>query len=507
MLFTSTVFIFVFLPIVVSVYYALLRTGKRDSSIWFLSLASILFYAHYNPNHAPLLLASIIFNFVLARALYRNRSRKLLAIGIMMNLSTIGFFKYSIFFVDSLQMVTGMQLSAPNLLLPLAISFFTFQQIAYLCDTAQGNAPHYSFSKYLFFVVFFPQLIAGPILHHFEILPQTKSQRWSTKKIYMDLSVGLSLFLLGLCKKLLIADNLDGIVHSVLGVASPMNIPNAFDIWYATFAYSLQIYFDFSAYSDMAIGLARMFGFRLPLNFNSPYKASSIIDFWRRWHMTLSRFLRDYLYIPLGGGRSGSFRKYSNILIVMAIGGLWHGAAWSFVLWGLLHGIFIVTNYAWRTIKPSRWDNRATRFLGWALTFTCVCIAWVPFRVNDIETAALLYLEMFGVNGLNLGYARYFHWGNIENLILNFGLDTRHSAIIFTDGLAVIAGAVVAFLCPNAYEWMARVKPALNVDVKIAVPRILRWRPNVYVALAFGLLATYALVRQPITVEFLYFQF
>jgi alginate O-acetyltransferase complex protein AlgI len=397
-------------------------------------------------------------------------------------------------------------LTLPAFVLPLAISFYTFQQIAYLIDVSRGHKSVKSILRYAFFVGFFPQLIAGPIVHQHEILPQLNRMSPNTRRIVLNLCIGLTIFFLGLAKKLLIADNVGEIADDVFDKAGPGNIPTFFDCWYGALAFTFQIYFDFSAYSDMAIGLGRIFGIRLPLNFYSPYKASSIIDFWRRWHITLSRFLRDYLYFSLGGNRRGPFRRYANILIVMLLGGLWHGAAWAFILWGGLHGLYIIVNHVWRGFRFSWSGHRAYRFMAWGLTFIAVVVAWVPFRVNDLETALAVYSEMVGLNGLNLGFARYLSVGDWRTLLLNIGFEHLNGMWSLSVRFWLVAGAFISFFTPNIYEWMRRHGP-----VRGGPGRDMRqgpnWSPSLVAALAVGGIGVLAIVYQSRAVEFLYFQF
>ena len=351
MLFNSYSFILIFLPIVIGGFYIFSRTDDRRSMVAFLTLSSLVFYGWWNPKYLLLILISILVNFFISCKIRPDSplSRPWLWIGVAFNLGLLGYFKYASFFVDVAASVSGMPWHIPGIVLPLAISFFTFQQIAYLVDTFRGDGTDQSFMDYCLFVTFFPQLIAGPIVHHKEMMPQFMDpQRF--RFAASNLGLGLSVFFAGLFKKVIIADSM-ALYATPVFQAAETGVPiGLIDGWGAALSYTFQLYFDFSGYTDMATGLALMFGIRLPVNFLSPYKAASIIDFWRRWHMTLSRFLRDYLYIPLGGNRQGPGRRMANLMLTMILGGLWHGAGWTFVLWGALHGIYLMINTLWRAI-------------------------------------------------------------------------------------------------------------------------------------------------------------
>ncbi len=331
MLFNSYVFIFAFFPIVFFGFYTIGKHSHALASLW-LAASSLFFYGWWDVRYVSLLLVSIVFNYavgyLIARSLARtqaNQPRMLLVVAIAVNLILLGYFKYAHFFVDNLNYLTGTTLSLGQVILPLGISFFTFTQIAFLVDTYQRKVKEFNFVHYMLFVTYFPHLIAGPVLHHKEMMPQF-AKRNVCHLNWDNVAVGLSIFVLGLAKKVLIADSLAEFATPIFSAVAAGEQVMLFESWIGALAYTLQLYFDFSAYSDMAIGLSLMFNVRLPMNFNSPYKATSIIDFWRRWHITLSRFLRDYLYIPLGGSRHGKARRYMNLMITMLLGGLWHGA-------------------------------------------------------------------------------------------------------------------------------------------------------------------------------------
>ena len=411
MLFHSYGFIFLFLPLVLLGFFLLGRLGDKRWALAGLTLASLLFYAWWNVAYLPLLILSIGVNYLLGRTLAGvpapGAGRRLyLTLGIVFNLLLLGYFKYAGFAVETLNQVTGGDYELNSIVLPLAISFFTFQQIAYLVDAYYGKAREYSFLNYTLFVSFFPQLIAGPIVHHGEMMPQFEDRRIFRPRIE-QMDVGLLIFVIGLFKKVFLADGMAQFSEPVFSLAGQGETLSFLDAWGGALAYTLQIYFDFSAYSDMAIGLAWMLGISLPFNFASPYKASSIIDFWRRWHMTLSRFLRDYLYIPLGGNRKGKGRRYLNVMVTMLLGGLWHGAAWTFVAWGGIHGLLLMINHGWRALRrrlgwEARRRNFCGRLLASACTFLAVTFAWVFFRAESFSSASSLLSSMMGLRGMQM---------------------------------------------------------------------------------------------------------
>ena len=407
MFFNSYSFIFLFLPVVLLGYFALGRRGDLAPVVW-LALASLAFYAFSGAQFVPLLLASIAFNYgvgylLIARKLSPIARSAVLTAGVAGDLAVLGLFKYAGFFAANLNALFSTGLIV-NIVLPVGISFYTFTQIAFLVDAYRGNVARYALPHYALFVTYFPHLIAGPILHHRDMIPQF--ERTETKRPDPHLILcGLIIFAIGLFKKTCLADGIQPLVSQAFGPGAP-----TFDqAWIGVLAYTFQLYFDFSGYSDMAIGMSLMFGIFLPLNFNSPYKATSIIDFWRRWHMTLSQFLRDYLYIPLGGNRRGRILRYVNLMITMLLGGLWHGAAWTFVAWGALHGGYLCINHAWSHFAPKVGFKAPPRFArladmtGMALTFLAVVIAWIFFRAPDMATALSVLSKMADPSNVALG--------------------------------------------------------------------------------------------------------
>jgi alginate O-acetyltransferase complex protein AlgI len=387
MLFNSYQFIFLFLPVALAGYFVAGRFGNLAPVIW-LALASLVFYSVSNWQFVALLLASIAFNYLIGLLLISGRQRPALRFaaltaGVAGDLAVLGYFKYAGFLAANLNAIfsTGLAL---NVLLPVGISFYTFTQIAFLVDAYRGNVARYALPHYALFVTYFPHLIAGPILHHRDMIPQFERAESKRPDPHLILC-GLIIFAIGLFKKTCLADGIQPLVSLAFGP----NTPTFDQAWLGALAYTFQLYFDFSGYSDIAIGISLMFGIFLPLNFNSPYKATSIIDFWRRWHMTLSQFLRDYLYIPLGGNRHGPVLRYVNLGITMLLGGLWHGAAWTFVIWGALHGAYLCINHAWNRFGPAvapRYQ-RAANIAAFIVTFIAVVIAWVFFRADSLATA------------------------------------------------------------------------------------------------------------------------
>ncbi len=375
MLFNSVEFLFLFLPVTLFVFWNLKRFGYGQSALAFIGFSSLVFYGMWDPRYLVLLIGSIIFNFFIGAQISAEKPRKLwLWIGVSGNIVCLAWFKYAGFFTQNINTLLPHDVPIPDIVLPLGISFFTFVQIAYLVDAWRGMVGKHSFIEYLGFVTFFPHLIAGPILNHKTIMPQLHSlpQR---EYDWTKAALGLSLLALGLFKKVVIADELAKYASPVFTAADSGEIITIIQAWEGALGYSFQLYFDFSAYSDMAIGIGLMFGIRLPDNFNSPYKAASIIEFWRRWHITLSTFLRDYLYIPLGGNRKGRLRRYVNLMLTMLLGGLWHGAGWTFIVWGGLHGLYLCINHFWRYWFPLPEKSRKIRAIfGWLTTMSSVVV-------------------------------------------------------------------------------------------------------------------------------------
>lgn len=396
--FNSYEFIFVFLPVTVVVYFLLNKQGwTRLGKLWLVA-CSLFFYGTFSIYYLPLILGSILVNYLFAHALGREpleprKRRQILSLGLAFNIGLLGYFKYANFFINNLNYFLGRDIAFLQIALPVAISFFTFVQIAYLVDIYRGQTRQKKLLDYLLFVSFFPYLLSGPIVRHNELTGQYDNPALKTPD-YHNIAAGIFLFSLGLFKKLVIADTLAIWANFGFDTASSLTLLEG---WVTSLSYTLQLYFDFSGYTDMALGVALLFNIKLPINFNSPYKAVSIQDFWRRWHISLSRFLRDYIYIPLGGSRAGDFKLYRNLLLTFLIGGLWHGAAWTFVFWGFLHGMALVVHRLWQKL-----NLRMNKVLAWLITFNFINIAWVFFRAHSWGDAIKVLRAMLGLNGVTL---------------------------------------------------------------------------------------------------------
>ncbi len=521
MLFNSFSFIFVFLPIVLIVFFQIGNSGHHRAALIWLVGASLFFYGWWNPVYLGLIIGSIFFNYklgaILSSLTQPNTGYKkgILTFGIAGNLGLLGYFKYCNFFVENINALLGTDLFFSEVVLPLAISFFTFQQITYLVDTYRGTTREHNFLHYCLFVTFFPQLIAGPIVHHREMLPQ-----FAKGSIYRfnqeNFSVGFTIFLIGLFKKVVLADGIAPWATEVFQAAESGNVITFFEAWGGTLAFSFQLYFDFSGYSDMAIGLARIFGIILPLNFNSPYKATSIIDFWRRWHMSLSRFFRDYVYIPLGGNRQSSSRCLFNIFITMLLGGLWHGASWTFVIWGGLHGVYLIINHIWREVrkaigfevKNSWWSVAFAR----GITFLAVLVGWVFFRAETTNSVIEIIKGMVGANGFYLSYSWFEKLGLLGPILQNLGIRFTPMELKFGIGMVLwlIALLAITLLFPNTQQIMGKYNPAFEVlrrEIQPVSRRLFQWQPNLVWASISCVIMLYCLLNLGGVSEFLYFQF
>jgi len=467
MLFNSYAFIFLFLPISLLGFFQLARLNQAYAAAW-LALCSLFFYGYWNPAYVGLLLLSIGCNYAFGMWIAKANLRKkpLLIAAISANLLLLGYYKYANFFLGSVDALTGANWQMANIILPLGISFFTFTRIAFLVDTYQGKVREFNFVHYVLFVTYFPHLIAGPVLHHKDMMPQFAHA--ATYRInWLNVATGLLLFTLGLCKKTLGADELapfataifNGVQH---GMASGL-VPTIYEAWSGALAYTLQIYFDFSGYTDMALGIALMFNIRLPINFNSPYKSTSIIEFWRRWHITLSTFLRDYLYIPLGGNRHGKLRRYGNLFATMLLGGLWHGAGWTFVVWGALHGFYLTLNHLWRELIAEKYlcwiPNWLGAITGGVLTFIAVVAAWVVFRADNIAQAVVMLQAMFALHYRPISFDAVLH----GNLLLLTDLSGRDLLKILLPSLLWV------WLLPNSTRLRFVASNALYTLLQLAL--------------------------------------
>jgi D-alanyl-lipoteichoic acid acyltransferase DltB (MBOAT superfamily) len=517
MLFNSYTFILLFLPVTLFVFFRIGAWGHHRIAISWLVATSLFFYGWWNPAYLGLLIGSVLFNYSLGVGLAMGSpnpsfgKKSLLMAGIAGNLAAIGYFKYANFFVDSVNQGLNTDYQLAPIILPLAISFFTFQQIAYLVDVYRGETREHNFLQYFLFVTFFPQLIAGPIVHHKEMLHQfAKDSLYKFK--HENFSVGITIFFLGLFKKVMIADNVSQFSTPVFNAAANGTLITFFEGWGGALAYTFQLYFDFSGYSDMAIGLGRMFGVRLPLNFNSPYKATSIIEFWRRWHMTLSRFMLDYLYIPLGGNQKGPVRQYLNLMITMLLGGLWHGAGWTFVIWGGMHGFYLFINHAWRSIQKSAgWTFHGRIYLltSRLFTFLAIVAAWVMFRADNLEAALRVYEGMAGYNGFPLNKEWMAKMPRMGPVLVDWGVEPGVLVIHIKRAFLYWALPLLlaCWILPNTQQIMRKFEPAVNfLDDPRDTPFV-EWTPNRRWAVGALILAFLCLFNMTGISEFLYFQF
>ncbi|MFK4135334.1 alginate o-acetyltransferase AlgI [Pseudomonas luteola] len=517
MLFNSMVFIAGFLPVVLLGFFVLTTTGRHRIAVLWLTLASLVFYGWWNPSNVPLLLGSIVCNYLLGGYLLRHPSRGVLALGVIANILLLVYYKYTGFLFGALDDALELGWSVDDIVLPLAISFFTFQQIAYLVDAHDGEVVEHDFLNYCLFITFFPHLIAGPITHHREMLEQFREGD-NFKPRLDNLSIGTTVFLLGLFKKVIIADPLGEKASPVFALAAQGTVPSLYDAWTGALAYTLQIYFDFSGYSDMAIGLGLLFGISLPANFNSPFKAHNVIDYWSRWHMTLTRFLTAYIYNPIvmritrrrmtsgkalpkrGKMSAGTFFAlvaYPTVL-TMFISGVWHGAGWQFVAFGLLHGFYLVVAHGWRAYKASKgWKLDSDKWLHKALavllTFSCIVVAMVFFRAHDLSAALAVLSGMLGMNT------------STADLHLS-----RDVALTF---LKIVLLLTFVWTMPNIPQWMSHFRTALNTRTHQhwlleRLPAV-TWRPSSAIGTVIGVIGFFALACafSVAPTEFLYFQF
>lgn len=534
MLFNSYVFIFLFLPITLLLVFLANKYQKINTSAFILIIASLFFYGWWNPPYLILLLGSIIFNFFIAQVIQKNKL--VLLLGLSFNIGLIAYFKYANFFVDNINVLLNQSLYIEKIILPLAISFFTFQQISYLVDAYRGQVEKYSFLHYCLFVTFFPQLIAGPIVHHKEIIPQFSYKnflKYRSSHIFM----GLTLFALGLFKKVIFADGMAVYASAAFLAAENGVILTIYEAWLGSLAYTMQLYFDFSGYSDMALGLAIMFGFRLPVNFFSPYKATNIADFWRRWHITLSRMIREYLWDPISlamtrlavRSRYGFIRFFITTSLAPTLFtffwiGLWHGAGWNFIVFGMLHGSYITIYNLWSQLKQRYKSlkiitNKAmANALARVITFTCVVVGWIFFRAESFSGATSILSSMFGLNKISMPKSVINFTGLSEEWFLNNGfifeglfgngvMGNQPINVIFFTGILI----TFCYIMPNCTQIFHRHKPFITTypDHPAAFKKFhyLQWAPTyrwaIFTALTFCIAAMNLLKES----EFLYFQF
>ena len=461
MLFNSYEFLLIFLPITIGGFYLLpkLGGGVRAGASW-LSFVSLCFYGYWDIRYLPLLLRSIVWNYQSGHLIEKHHTirRLYLIVGVTGNLLLLGYYKYAAFFIENLSAVAGFSYEIPHIVLPLGISFFTFTQIAYLVDAYRGETRGYSFLTYTLFVTIFPHLIAGPIINHKEMIPQFL-RRKNLFINWQNFSLGLMLFIMGLVKKIAVADRFAPWANEAFSHTATLSMLEA---WAGSLSYTLQLYFDFSAYSEMAIGLGLMLNLRFPVNFNSPYQSCSIIDFWRRWHMTLGGWVKNYLYIPMGGNRYGELKRMRNLLVSMLLIGFWHGAGWTFVIWGGIHGLALVINHQWRKLNLSM-----PVIFSWLLTLLTVHFAWVFFRAESVTAAGEVMASMLGFS---------------SNHNIRWLPDGRHLLIL----LCIV---LILRWCPNPYVWLQKHE--------------IKW----YWCLPAALALTYCILHFSKESPFLYFQF
>ena len=507
MLFSSFAFIFAFLPITLLGFYALKSLGYFQSAKVFLILASLFFYGYFKVEYIFILIFSVLINFTLANLILRQTSKNsnknarnnkfLLYGGIFFNLALLGGFKYTDFLLENFNLFSQIlnldfNIPLPHILLPLGLSFITFQQIAFLVDCYKRSGieslikvKHIDFIDYALFISFFPQLIAGPIVHHKEMMPQFASLLHKGKAFinWEYMAKGLFIFSVGLFKKIYVADTFALWANKGFWVASNGGTLNIFEAWATSLSYTFQIYFDFSGYCDMAIGLGLFFGIVLPINFDSPYKSLNIAEFWRRWHMTLGRFLKDYLYIPLGGNRVGKLLNLRNLFIVAFLSGIWHGAGWGFVIWGVLHGSAMCIHRIYTYIKPN-WkffEGIPYKILAWFITFNFLNFAWIFFRAENLREAFSIIQSMFGITWVELPYKFY---SRLKNTFVQ--LDGNNETLFM-----IILAFIVCLGFKNGLERMRGLEP--------------NWF-NVFVIIALLYFALSKLIAIPY-VEFIYFNF
>ena len=492
MLFNSYEFILIFLPVTFGVYFYLNKKRLTEASKGFLVFSSLFFYSWWNVVYLPLILSSILFNYLIGKQLSndhhlkRKVSRKsILFFGVLSNIAFLGYFKYSDFFIENFNHLFNTNVGLLNLLLPLAISFFTFQQISYLVDSYRQEVHTYGFLNYALFVSFFPQLIAGPIVHHREMMPQFAKIR--NKVInYQNISLGLFIFSIGLFKKVVIADSFAVWASAGFDTATTLNL---FAAWATSLSYTFQLYFDFSGYTDMAIGAALLFNINLPMNFNSPYKALNIRDFWRRWHITLSRFLKEYVYIPLGGNRKGEFSTYNNLMATFIIGGIWHGAGWTFVFWGFLHGLAMAVHRTWAKLGFKMWN-----WLAWLVTFNFVNISWIFFRAKSWDDALKVLGSMFSLDHVVFPYQLA---GKLQ-FLHEYGVEfDRFLSPIAGSNLTVpylLVGLFICIVLKNSNEFLAGYRHSYK-------------RYSFSILVGFLLFISFRVMAISTSSEFLYFNF
>jgi D-alanyl-lipoteichoic acid acyltransferase DltB (MBOAT superfamily) len=541
MLFNSHFFIFVFLPVSAVVYYMICRQSHQWALRWVI-VSSLIFYAWWRPQNVLIIVPAIVFNYLVARVLQSTAARDngsqrlaILIAGIVVNLLLLGYFKYTNFALTVVHDLFDTEFVLRQIILPLGISFITFQQIAFIVDVYGGKVEEFRFQDYCSFVLFFPQLIAGPIVHYREMMPQFHAApgRWNTQ----DVTIGLTLFFYGLFKKVVLADGVAPFVSALYSAADQGQNISLIPAWLGAAGFTFQIYFDFSGYSDMALGAARLFGIRLPVNFNSPLRASNIIDFWLRWHVSLTRFLTAYVYNPLAltltrrrlmsgrdtlMGNRGSMPAFLQLLaaptiLTMLISGLWHGAGYTFLAWGLLHGAYLTVNHGWRYVVarlfpgPRPWKS-SWKPLGFLLTFVCVVVSMVVFRSQSLGTAFHIIGGMFAFNGIEVPGAIYSRLTGLQSILQFLGISAGLPTYIafWKLGTWVVCLAAIALLLPNSLDVTRKYDPAIGFSTTRTdgfVLQALQWKPTLPWIIFSCLVVFTAVYRLSGYTEFLYWQF
>ena len=445
MLFNSYEFIFLFLPITLITYFLLNKFNKNMLAKSWLVIASLYFYSYFNKSYLILIIVSILVNYFIGTELSMKtnnviRRKVLLIFGIIFNLGALGYFKYYDFFIENINYIFKTNFNLLHIMLPLGISFFTFQQLSYVVDNYHRKSLNYDFLSYCLFVTFFPQLIAGPIVLAAEMLPQFENEK--NKKVnWENMNRGLYIFSIGLAKKVIIADTISHFANAGFDMMESLNFAEA---WLTSVSYTLQLYFDFSGYCDMAMGIGMMFNIILPINFNSPYKSTDIQEFWRKWHITLGKFMTNYLYIPLGGNRKGELKTLRNLFIVFLASGIWHGAGWNFIIWGMLHGICILIHRIWKNT-----GKKLSKLIGWVITINLVNIFWVFFRAKDLQSAVKVLRGMADIP--NLIYMMT-HLGKIKEMTLEFRQLSIGNLGTINNICILLISMMMIFFLKNSFE-------------------------------------------------------
>jgi alginate O-acetyltransferase complex protein AlgI len=520
MLFNSYEFILVFLPITATVFGLLSSFLRGNLAFVWILIASIFFYSAWGISHLYILLISTLVNWAFAELIVRLKDKNpdpieltkptklVFAISVGFNIILLGYFKYTNFLIDIFNVV-GLDLKhIENISLPLGISFYTFEQISYLTRILKSNSKNYSYPQFLSFVSFFPHLVAGPILYVNELIPQFRAL--NCRVDFRNIAIGLTIFSFGLFKKVVLADSISNYSTPIFTASNQGTQIGFILAWQAAIAYTLQLYFDFSGYSDMAIGLAKIVNIKLPINFFSPYKATSIGGFWRSWHISLGRFLRDYIYIPLGGSRRGEFRRYLNLLVTMSLGGLWHGANWTFIFWGVLHGFYLCIDHGWGFFvkkKDLTLDSVFYNFMAHKLTLLSVIISWVIFRAESFPSATNILSGMIGIHGFTIPVELINQLGILKKLGVEFEIVKGYAGI--TGSLALIGLLLCTLHLPNIYQFMIREPVALDVYSHLSHGKSpwYAWRPTLpfLIITFFVFIISLFFCSKPS--EFLYFQF